>query len=470
LRDLRVKSTPGPKIGHYETETSYFPAQKSYFWLNAGASAPKIIYSDEDKIDAGGVFVEPHFKPDYNYTLLLAYNYICHFVAIEIGLLREVGELSSLHIGAQDYDLILRCCERIKPRQIRHIPMILYHWRSHEGSTAMDLGAKSYALDAGLRAVAGHMGRTGQDASVTVSGAVALKVTRAIPTPEPTVSIVIPTRDNARILSVCVSGLLTQTRYKNIEIIVVDNGSKESDTFELFAELRKSPQVRVVPLDIPFNYSAICNFGARQASADFLLMLNNDIEILEEDWLREMVSQALAPQVGAVGAKLFYPDGRVQHGGVILGIGGVAGHAHKLSAEHDHGYMNRLNVAHEVSACTAACLLIHRKVFEAVGGFDDVNLPVAFNDVDLCLRILEAGYRVVFNPHARLRHYESLSRGTEEAPAKVVRSRREVAFMMQRWGALLRNDPFYSPNLTLEHEDFSIDLNRGVSHVAGRLS
>ena len=482
--DDRIKVKFRPKNGHISeaTNTALGMAKGDYICFmdhddlltpdalfqvarEINRTNPDIIYSDEDKIDGRNVAVEPHFKPDFNYTLLLSYNYICHLLVIRTAVVQKAGKFKTQYNGSQDHEYLLRCCEIVDRRKIAHIPLILYHWRAHEDSTATSIGTKNYALEAGVKAIEDHLARTGKAGTVSIGKGNAYRVSWALPPVLPKVSVIIPTRDGAGILAVCLLGLLTKTEYSNIEIIVVDNGSEEKETFDLFAQMKAYPNVRILRYDVPFNYSRICNYGAREATGELLLMLNNDIEVLQEHWLAEMVGQVLQPDVGAVGARLLYPDGRIQHAGVILGIGGVAGHAHKFLDPEEYGYMNRINVVHDLSACTAACLLIRRELFEAVGGFNEEHLGVAFNDVDLCLKLLSAGHRIVYTPFATLRHHESVSRGAENTPAKIFRSRREVSYMVSTWSHLLDRDPYYSCNLTLEHEDFRIDLARGASRV-----
>ena len=482
--DSRIKVTFRRENGHISeaTNTALRMAQGDYVCfmdhddlltedalfqmaLAVDKSRPDIIYSDEDKVDSRNIAVEPHFKPDFNYSLLLSYNYICHFLAIRRDVIEVVGDFVTTYNGSQDHDYLLRCCEVVDPHKVVHIPLVLYHWRAHEGSTATNIGTKNYALEAGIKAIEHHLARLQRRGDVSLGPGNSYRVTWQLPDDPPLVSIIIPTRDGAKILAVCLLGILTHTSYPNIEVIILDNGSEEKETFDLFKEINRYANVRVVPFDGPFNYSRICNFGAREASGDLLLMLNNDIEVLSPDWLSEMVGQILQTDVAAVGAKLLYPDGRIQHGGVILGIGGVAGHAHKFLNQDEYGYMNRANVVHDLSACTAACLLIRRDIFDLVEGFNEEHLGVAFNDVDLCLKIVTAGYRIVFTPYATLRHHESLSRGAENTPAKVFRSRREVTYMIDTWKDLLKRDPHYSPNLTLKHEDFRIDPTHGFARI-----
>lgn len=431
-----------------------------------------LIYSDEDKMDTRKALFDPHFKPAFNYTLLLSYNYICHLVVVRRELAVGIGGFRTETNGAQDYDFLLRLCERLDHDKIVHVPHVLYHWRAHEASTALDTGVKSYVDEAAKRALSDHVSATGVSGATVTATSGFYRVEWPMPAPAPRVSIIIPTRDCADVLSLCLVGLLNRTDYPDLEVIIIDNGSVEDATAALFKEAKKDERVRIFPYDREFNYSAICNFGATHATGNLLLMMNNDVEVTDDNggWLKEMVSQVSRPGVGAVGAKLLYPNGKVQHAGVILGLGGpggVAGHSHKYYNGADAGYFNRLRVPQELSGCTAACLIIRRDVFDKLEGFDEKNLPVSFNDVDLCLRIREAGWAIVYTPYATLIHHESYSRGAENTPAKIVRSQREVAYMHSRWGVALEQDPSYNPSLTLDQEDFAMDLRRGTAFAAG---
>jgi GT2 family glycosyltransferase len=358
--------------------------------------------------------------------------------------------------GAQDYDLALRVIEQLAPQQVVHVPRVLYHWRAIAGSTALGAGEKNYAARAGRKAVAAHLARVGLPAEVLAAPSApgVNRVRFACPTPQPLVSILIPTRDRADLLGMCLDTLLERSTYSNYEVIIVDNGSVEEKTQQLFARLPKD-RVRILRDDSAFNFSALNNHAARVARGQYLCLMNNDIEILTPDWLEEMVSFAARPDIGCVGARLWYPDGRLQHGGVVLGIGGIAGHAHKYLPRGQNGYFGRALLHQSYSAVTAACLLLRREVFEQVGGLDEA-LVIAFNDVDFCLRVREAGYRNVWTPYAEMIHHESASRGEEDSPEKIARFGREIAFVEARWGEQLRTDPAYNPNLTLVHEDYSL--------------
>jgi len=415
-----------------------------------------LVYSDEDKIDEDGRRFDPYFKPDFNYELFLAQNMISHFGVYRTDVIRNIGGFRLGFEGSQDHDLALRVVERSTPGQIIHIPRVLYHWRAIAGSTALNIDEKSYAPRAGLRAVAAHLERRNVKAIVQPSPAnpAHYRVRYNLLLPHPKISIIIPTRDHVDVLRTCVSSIIRLTRYPNYEIIIVDNGSKKDETLKYFTEI-ESDKISIVSYDIPFNYSKINNLGVEHATGSYICLMNNDIEIITPDWLEEMLSFAQWPDIGCVGARLWYPDKSLQHGGVLLGIGGVAGHAFKYSAQSFQGYFCRAIHHQSYSAVTAACLLIKKDIYMSVGGLDEA-LAVAFNDVDFCLRVREAGYRNIWTPYAEMIHHESVSRGHEVTPEKKKRFQDEVDFMVTRWGDRLKQDPAYNPNLTLEYEDFSL--------------
>lgn len=419
-------------------------------------SSLDLIYSDEDKKSPLGVRFNPHFKSDWNRELFLSQNYLCHLTTYRTEVIRRVGGFRKGLEGAQDWDLALRVVDAIDEKKIRHIPHILYHWRVIEGSTAQSTSYKPYVMEAQKRAVEEHLKRRGEEGRVEINDAIShLRVHFAVPAGEPKVTLVIPTKDQAGLLSRCVASILQKTTYKNFDIIVVNNGSCESETFELFDEFEKSERIRILHDDREFNFSRINNDAIKATDSPYVAFINNDLEVISETWLSEMIGHASREGVGAVGAKLLYPNGLVQHAGIILGIGGVAGHNHKGRPRYDVGYFNRLILPQNLSAVTAACLVMKRDVFSEVGGFDEDGLSVAFNDVDLCLKIRKAGYRIVYTPYAELYHFESASRGYETTPEKFVRFEGEIATMQSRWKDVLKNDPYYNPNLTLLHEDFS---------------
>lgn len=435
------------------------PSHALYHVAKAILATPDaaLIYSDEDKINSAGHRYDPYFKCELNYELLLAQNMICHLGVYRRALLEKIGGFREGFEGAQDYDLTLRVLEKVQPGQVVHIPKVLYHWRAIPGSTALAADEKNYAAIAARKAITEHLQRTGRGGIVTAAPEAPSmnRVRYALPAHLPLVSIIIPTRDHADILGVCLESVLKKTSYPHFEIIVVDNGSVEQETQQL---LDRQPQdkVRVVRDDAPFNYSRLNNLAVKAAKGDVLCLMNNDIEVLTPDWLEEMLSFALQADIGCVGARLWYPgEGGLQHGGVVLGLGGVAGHSHKYLSKNNPGYFSRAVLHQSFSAVTAACLVIRREIWEQVEGLDE-SFAVAFNDVDFCLRVRDAGYRNVWTPYAEMIHHESLSRGQEDNPEKIARFQSEIQRMEQRWGAVLHKDPAYSPNLTNGHEDFSI--------------
>ena len=417
------------------------------------------IYCDETTFvcDEGNYeIVLNHHKPEFSPDTLRSYNYICHFTCFARNLYEMVGGFNKDYDGSQDYDLILRLTEKAK--NIVRVPKLLYFWRSHAASVASGASAKPYVVNAAEKALAAHLERIGLKGTVKESIApTTYKIDYEI-IGNPKVSILIPSKDHIDDLEKCVGSILSQSTYKNYEIIVVENNSEEKETFDYYEKLQKeNDNIKVVTWDKKgFNYSAINNYGATFASGDYVLLLNNDIEIITPNWLEEMLMFAQREDVGAVGAKLYYPDDTIQHAGVILGIGGVAGHSHKYFNRNDYGYMSRMCISQNLSACTAACLLIRKDVFDEVEGLDE-GFAVAFNDIDLCMKIRNAGYLIVFTPYAEFYHYESKSRGFEDSPEKVKRFNGEINRFMGKWGKELEaGDPYYNPNLTLEREDFSL--------------
>lgn len=415
----------------------------------------RLIYTDEDKIDAGGVRSAPHFKPDWNPDLLLSYNYICHLAVYRRADVLAIGGLRDGFEGAQDYDLVLRITEQLQAQQILHLPRILYHWRVHEGSTAQAIGAKPYALAAGQRALQEALQRRGLAATVTIEDHLTYRVRYRLPEREPQVTLVIPTRNGGSLLQKCLDSVRALTDYGNYQIVIIDNGSDDPATLRLLLDYERRGQCSVVRDDRPFNYALLHNRVVPGLTSEFVLLLNDDIQVKHADWLRELVAVGMQPGVGAVGAKLLYPDDTIQHGGVLL-VGGVAGHAHKHLPAYHWGYMMRARVRQTLSAVTGACLLVRKDVYVAVGGMDE-RLAVAFNDVDLCLAIDRAGYRIVWTPYAELYHLESATRGYDhETPQRRERLRLEAEYMMEKWGDRLRNDPAFNPNLDVMREDFAL--------------
>jgi GT2 family glycosyltransferase len=419
-------------------------------------STVRMIYSDEDKIDERGVRHDPHFKPDWNQDLFYSYNMVSHLGVYHKPMLEEIGGFRKGYEGAQDYDLTLRFIEKIQVDQIKHIPKVLYHWRVHPESTAGGVDVKPYAVDAGQHALQDHFDRIGIDAQVDLDSSGYYRVLHPLPEHPPLVSIIIPTHNAYKLIKKCITSLRKKTSYRNFEIIIIDNRSDELRACKYLNSLSKNKDIDVIRDDRPFNYSALNNKAVSSAKGDILCFLNNDIEVVTEDWLTEMVSHAVRPEIGAVGAKLLYPDGTIQHAGIITGMGGVAGHAFKSFPGTSRGYMSRLMVSQNYSAVTGACLVIEKEKFIRVGGFDEINLPVSFNDVDLCLKLLEAGYRNFWTPHATLCHHESATRGDDLSPDKIERFTKENTFMKEKWGEILEQDPAYNPNFTLEYEDFTL--------------
>ncbi|HEV2841311.1 MAG TPA: glycosyltransferase [Chthoniobacterales bacterium] len=417
-----------------------------------------LIYSDEDKIDASGVRSNPFFKPDWNPELFLGQNFINHLGVYRTALLRAIGGFREGFEGSQDYDLALRCVENLEPAQVRHIPRILYHWRAVAGSLAAVADAKPYAKAAARRAIGDHLRRQEIAGRVEAcpENVESHRVVYAVPEPSPKVSIVIPMRDRVELIERCVASIREGTDYPSFEFVIVDNGSTEPATLEFLRALQEGTGARIVRDDAPFNFSRLINRGAAAAEGAVLAFLNNDIEADEPGWLREMVSHAVRPGAGAVGARLWFPDGTLQHGGVILGLGGVAGHPFARVPRGHAGYFNRTYLQQNCSAVTGACMLVRREVFEEAGGFDEINLGISFNDVDFCLRLRAAGLQNVWTPYANLVHHESASRGHQRTREEQAQFVREAAYMQRKWGFELLHDPLYNPNLSLNLPGFEL--------------
>lgn len=413
-----------------------------------------ILYSDEDKLNAAGHRFYPYFKSDWNPSLFLSHNLISHLGVYRTQLVREVGGFRVGFEGSQDYDLAARCVEKLRPEQIVHIPRVLYHWRVVPGSTSERIEGKPYALTASERALNEHLMRQGIAGAVEALPSGVHRVRYALPNPPPLVSIIVPTRNAVELLRTCLESVRAKTHYPNYEILLVDNGSDAAEALAYIAGLANDPAIRVIRDDRPFNYSALNNHAARQARGELLVLLNNDIEVITPDWLDEMVGIAMQADVGAVGARLWYPNDTLQHGGVVIGLGGVACHAHRGLPKGQRGYCFRAEVIQDFSAVTGACLAVRKSRFFEVGGLNEVDLAVAFNDVDLCLKLRERGYRNVWTPFAELYHHESISRGPENTPEKKARFQREIEYMQKRWATWIAHDPAYSPNLTIAAEDF----------------
>lgn len=419
-----------------------------------------LIYSDEDKIDMDGNRSDPAFKPDWSPDLLLGTNYISHLGVYRRSILEEIGGFLKGYEGSQDYDLVLRFTEKTTKERIKHIPKVLYYWRMLPTSTAVDQGSKGYAFEAGLRAVQDALVRRGINGHATHGAANGLYDVYYDIESEKLVSIIIPTKNGYKDVQRCVSSIIEKTTYQNYEIIMADNGSTDPKMHELYAEFEQQLPGRffVESIDIPFNFSTINNRAAKKAHGEYLLFLNNDTEVITENWLTLMVSFAQQERIGCVGAKLLYPNNTVQHAGVILGLGGVAGHGHYGYPHGDLGYFGRLAINVNYSAVTAACLLIKKADFDAVGGFEEA-FTVAFNDVDLCLKVQALGRDNVWLHEAELYHFESQTRGYDDKGKKKKRFEQEKVMMEEKWGPLIENDPFYNPNLTRDIPNFSLRID-----------
>ncbi len=415
----------------------------------------KLIYSDEDKIDELGRRSNPYFKCDWNPMLFLGHNIITHLSVYNKSILQQLGGLRSSFDGAQDYDLALRLIEIISDSDIVHIPHILYHWRMHSGSTALSSDEKPYAMIAGERALNEHFQRTGEAGCAHLLG-FGYRIDFSIAEPVPLVTIIILTRNALELIQRCIDSVLKLTEYQNYEIIVVDNGSDDEASIDYLQSIARNGLVRVIRDDQPFNFSILNNNAVREARGSIICLLNNDIEVISSDWLRRMVALAVRQGTGAVGAKLLYPDETIQHAGVILGLGGLAAHAHWRFPRNALGYVARAALAQNFTAVTGACLVVKKQHYLAVGGMNETDLAVAYNDVDFCLKLESCGLRNVFTPFAELFHHESATRGYDTTPEKRARLEAEKAYMVRTWGSALYNDRAYSPNLTFDSADFAL--------------
>lgn len=412
-----------------------------------------VVYTDEDKVSMDGKkYFDPHFKSDFNIDLLCSMNYICHLFAFRKEILQKAGGFRSEYDGAQDYDFILRCVEQAE--KIFHIPKILYHWRCHIDSTAANPDSKRYAFEAGRRAIEAHYQRLGIPARAEHGEFYGMYRTIYEWRKEPLVSVLIPNKDHTDDLEKCLASI-RKSDYPNYEVIIIENNSTEAATFDYYKKIA-SDRIKVVTYRGAFNFSAVNNFGASHAAGDYFLLLNNDTEMQETDCIRELLGYCMRDDVGAVGARLYYEDDTIQHAGVVLGFGGIAGHTFIGKSGYDTGYFGRIICAQDYSAVTAACMMTKRTVFEEVGGLSE-DLRVAFNDIDYCMKVRETGKLIVYNPYAKLYHYESKSRGLEDTPEKVERFNGEIELFRQKWEKeLSKGDPYYNPNLTLSDSDFSL--------------
>ena len=417
-----------------------------------------MIYSDEDKIDEQGQLRDPFFKPDWCPDSFLSRMYTCHLGVYRRSIVVAINGFRPGMEGSQDYDLVLRFTE--KTEQIFHIPRILYHWRIHDNSTASRIDNKVYATDRAKKSLDEALKRRGEGGkAVLLDSCSAYHIIRYKIHDFKLVTIIIPTKDLGAVLDRCLASIFEKTLYPNYEVLVIDNGSTEKSTFSVFDRwrIREPKRFHCQPLNIPFNYSTINNYAVQNCSGSYLLFLNNDTEVIASDWVDAMVEQVQRPQIGAVGARLFYPDGTIQHAGVVAGIGGVAGHGHKHFPGDASGYFSQVKTINNYSAVTAACLMCRRDVFLEVGGFEE-DLAVAFNDVDFCFKLLDMGYRNIYLPHVTLYHHESKSRGYEDTPKKQERFSHEVLYMTKKWNSVIEHDPCYNCNLSNTREDYSLNI------------
>lgn len=423
-----------------------------------------ILYSDEDQFDSAGRRFRPYFKPDWNIALMLGHNLVNHLAVYRRTLVERVGNMRLGYEGSQDYDLTLRAAAATEPARIRHIPAILYHWRQH---ASFSKEREAACVDSARRAIRDYLaGQGAPDAEIGPLPAIPMwtRVSWPLPDPAPKVSVIIPTRDKPDLLARCSAAVLQRTDYPDLELLIVDNDTHDAEALAVLARLAGDPRVRVLPYPGAFNYSAMNNAAARAATGEVLVLLNNDIDVIHRDWLREMVSLAVRPGIGAVGAKLLYGNNTIQHAGVVLGIGsfaggpGVAGHYGQGLPADEVGCHGYLVMAREAAAVTGACLAVRKSAYQQVSGLDETNLSVGFNDVDFCLRLRDAGLRNLWTPFATLYHLESASRGSDLSPSKLERFTREVRHMRHRWGPVLDNDPFYSVNFSRADHTFRLAI------------
>lgn len=425
---------------------------RALYWIAAEIAAhpeAELIYSDQDKIGPSGRRYAPYFKPEFNADLLLSHNMIGHAAAYRTTTLRALGGFRPGYEGAQDYDLALRVVDHAGPARVRHIPRVLYHWRAHDGSTSSAMAAKPYAIDAARRAISDHLQRRALAAEVVQHPELhgAHRVIYGVPRPAPLVSAIVLTRAETPHVEMALRGLLEETSYPALEVLVVVNGPSPTPAL-LPSWVREDRRVQVFHDASPFNFAALNNRHATQARGELLLLLNDDVEVLHSGWLEEMAGHALRPGVGAVGARLWYPDGTLQHGGVVMGLGGVAGHVHLRTPRGAVGRNARAVLAQSFSAVTGACLLVRRRLYAELGGLDE-RFAVAYNDIDFCLRVTAAGYRNVWTPFAELVHHESATREADTTPEKMTRLAREAALLRERWQEVIASDPCWNPNLSL---------------------
>ena len=412
------------------------------------------VYTDEDKVTTElDEHFQPHLKPDFSLDLLRSNNYICHFFLARKSVIHQVGGFRKEFDGAQDYDFIFRCVE--KAREIVHVPEILYHWRTHKASTADNPASKMYAFDAGKRAIEAHLERTGTKGVVSHTPDLGFYRVKYPVQGEPLISIIIPNKDEKETLETCLKSI-RESEYRNYEILIVENNSVTEEIFRYYKELSKEKDIRLLRWKKEFNYAAINNYAASHAKGEYLLFLNNDVKAITRDWIEELLSVCQRPEVGAAGAKLIYPDHTIQHAGCVVGMGGSAGHMFVDMPADRTGYLHKASILQDMSAVTAACMMMKREAFDRVGGFSE-ELTVAFNDVDLCLKVRREGYLIVYDPYAQLYHMESKTRGAEDSKEKVQRFQTEIEYMRCHWIDILKNgDPYYNKNLSLTKWNYSL--------------
>ena len=420
------------------------------------------VYTDEDKVTAElDEHFQPHFKPDFSLDLLRSNNYICHFFVVRTALVEQVGGFRKEFDGAQDYDFIFRCVEQA--REVVHVPEILYHWRTHKASTADNPASKMYAFEAGKEAIEAHLERVGVKGCVSHTPDLGFYRVKYPVQGHPLVSIIIPNKDEKETLENCLESIKKNTLYDNYEIIIVENNSTTDEIFEYYKKLSKDPRIHLICWKKEFNYSAINNFGVKNARGEYLLFLNNDVTVITPDWIGEMLGVCQRKEVGIVGAKLIYPDNTIQHAGCVVGIGGIAGHMFVDMPADRTGYLHKASILQDMSAVTAACMMMKRSAFDKAGGFTE-KLSVAFNDVDLCLKNRKAGYLVVYDPYVKLYHMESKTRGAENDDAKIRRFQSEIEYMRSNWIDILKNgDPYYNKNLSLTKWNYSLKPIPGMN-------
>ena len=425
-----------------------------------------VIYTDEDKVTTDLTeHFQPHLKPDFSLDLLRSNNYICHFLVVRTEIVQKAGGFRREFDGAQDYDFIFRCVEQA--RAVAHVPEIVYHWRTHKASTADNPASKMYAFEAGKRAIEAHLARTDVKGTVEHTKDLGFYRVKYPVQGQPLVSVIIPNREEKETLQACLESIFQKTSYQNYEIILVENNSSSEEIFQYYKELSKNPKIHLLRWKKEFNYSAINNFGVRHARGEYLLFLNNDVKVIEKDWMSEMLGVCQRKEVGAVGAKLLYPDNTIQHAGCVVGMGGIAGAMFVNMPAERTGYLHKASLLQDMSAVTAACMMMTKSVFEEAGGFTE-ELAVAFNDIDLCLKVRKQEKLIVYDPYVKLYHYESKSRGAEDSEEKVRRFQSEIEYMRTHWIDILRNgDCYYNKNLSLTKWNYSLKPLPGMGKKKG---